>query len=612
MLFEQEPPESIPESTSPVCASTEEAHPSGDQSRLPSKVLFPSSPQKHAQKIPTKVTNSIRVEVRWAPKDFKELKASTAQMYLRLAPTLSAFNTTHSWVVEWQTDQFAPSPTLDPSTLSTFLSIRLISSVKQQCFFFSFRVNAMGSQFTLVVRSKALHEIKKGENISFDPSFIPANQGEITNVGDILLKDANTTHRSQYLRYVRKEVLPPDTPAFDLKIRHKDPSGAPTQILTVRCGKQVATQVAQVLSTSLNGEGTNPEIFISRLALGANRIARGDHEAIYKVHHECMSDIVYLPFSGSKQIDLPVVEYLESGEQLTRSPRQWAKSLKLSDDVSLEVDMENGSPDGSVVLVLPSASLEHAQIELKKYLQRQNPTLMNAERFYSESVLADPDIPLTVFTKNIEKILAKKINKKQQPLDATVSVLSPESSITGTTSKTSRSSSAWQKPLRQSVTTTSSANTMSKPLAATATEIKQQQRIILLEAQLASLSAGNSKASGDKSQLSGNSPNSLATAHARLDGIEHAVLNIQQLHTKMQNPSSEDPRQDDSVQWPTISGKKLFSDDPPDPGLQLALLSSTTSPLKQNNPKRRKAPSSPSDLNLQYNASMGSSGDESC
>ncbi len=61
--------------------------------------------------------------------------------------------------------------------------------------------------------------------------------------------------------------------SFDLKVRHKDPSGSKIQVLTVRCGKQVATEVASILSTSLNGEGTNPEIFISRLALGANRTA---------------------------------------------------------------------------------------------------------------------------------------------------------------------------------------------------------------------------------------------------------------------------------------------------------------------------------------------------
>ena len=115
------------------------------------------------------------------------------------------------------------------------------------------------------------------------------------------------------------EVLPPETPVFDLKIRHKDPSGASMLHLTVRCGKQVSTQVAQILSTALNGEGTNPEIFISRLALGANRIARGEHEKIYQVHHDYLADIVYLPFPVSRQIDTALVEYLESGEQINRN-----------------------------------------------------------------------------------------------------------------------------------------------------------------------------------------------------------------------------------------------------------------------------------------------------
>lgn len=588
---------------------------SGDNPSMSATVQNNPILTKKALKIPKKVTNSIRVEVRWAPKDFQQLKASTAQMYLRLAPIMSAFNSRHSWVVEWQTDQLATSPILDPATLTKFLSIRVIPSIKQKCFFFSFRVNATGSQFTYVVQSTVLHDIKKGENISFDPSSIPTNQGEITNVGDILLKDATTTHRSQYLQYLRNEVLPSDMPAFDLKIRHKDPSGVKTQILTVRCGKQVATKVAQELSTALNGEGTNPEIFISRLALGANRIVRGDHEAIYKVHHEYMEDIVYLPFPVSQKIDLAVVEYLETGDQITRTPRRWAKSLTLSDAVSLEVDMESGTTDNSAVLILPSASLQYAQLELNKYLQRQNPALMNAERFYSESVLADPDIPLTAFTRNIEKILAKKIQKKQQPLDTSDSGISPESSITGMTSKTSRGSNAWKKPLKKAFVTVT-VNSESKVPEATATELKQQQRIVMLEAQLASLSASNSKASGDKSQLSGDSPNSLATAHARLDGIESAVLNIQTLLQKMQmvkNPDQCHRKDDSAVKWPALSGKQLFPEDPNDTGSQLVLLSSTTSPSKkQTNPKRRKAPSSPTDSNLQYNATMGSSGEDSC
>jgi hypothetical protein len=50
---------------------------------------------------------------------------------------------------------------------------------------------------------------------------------------------------------------------------------------------------------------------------------------------------VYLPFPTSQKIDLAVVEYLETGEQITRTPRQWAKSLLLPDEASMEVDMES-------------------------------------------------------------------------------------------------------------------------------------------------------------------------------------------------------------------------------------------------------------------------------
>jgi hypothetical protein len=300
-------------------------------------------------------------------------------MYTRFAPILSSFNTTHSWVVEWQTDQLAKAPQIEPTQVDQFMSIRCVASPKQKCFYFSFRLQASGAQFIQVLKSNALQSIKRGERISFDPSSIPPTHGEVTQIGDILLKDATSTHRGHYLAYLRSEVLPKDTPPFDLKIRHKDPSGVKSQILTVRCGKQVATQVAQILSSVLNGEGTNPEIFISRLALGANRITRGDHERIYQIHHDFMADIIHLPFLSSKQIDIPIVEYLDTGEQISRTPRQWAKSLGNSAGTSFEVDLENGLPHGDAVIIVPSAYAELASVELNKYWQRQNPVLMNAE-----------------------------------------------------------------------------------------------------------------------------------------------------------------------------------------------------------------------------------------
>ena len=271
-----------------------------------------SHPKMPMDPLPPKVLNALRVEVRWAPKDFLPLKASKALMYTRFAPILSGFNTSHSRVIEWQTDQLSQTSIITSTQVDQFLSVRCVASSKQKCFYFSFRIHATGPQFIQVLRSKDFQAIRHGEGISFNPSVIPHTQGEVTHVGDILLKDATATHRGKYLKYLCSEVLPKDVPAFDLKIRHKDPSGRKIQILTVRCGKQVSTQVAQILSTFLNGEGTNPEIFISRLALGANRTARGDHDRIYQVHHDFMADVVYLPFLSSKHIDLPIIEHLDS------------------------------------------------------------------------------------------------------------------------------------------------------------------------------------------------------------------------------------------------------------------------------------------------------------
>ena len=329
-------------------------------------------------------------------------------MYGRLAPILSCFNNDHSWIMEWQTNQLEATPDLDPTQLSKYLSIRVVPVVKEQCFYFSFRICATGAQFRQVVTSKVLGIAKRGENLTFDPSSIPASQGELINVGDILLKDASVTHRGQYLKYLRNEVLPADAPDFDIKLRHSNPTGSRITILTVRCGKSMSTKLAENLSTALCGEGIHPEIFISRLALGANQTSKHDHERIYKVHNEFLADVSHILFSASAALDTEVKELFDSGETVSRTPRQWAKSLISPDGASLEADLENGGSNASenggsnasrAVLVVPSASLTLVKIELQNYWTRRNPTLTHATKLYTESMVSHPEIPKTVFTK---------------------------------------------------------------------------------------------------------------------------------------------------------------------------------------------------------------------
>jgi hypothetical protein len=54
------------------------------------------------------------------------------------------------------------------------------------------------------MKSKTLQAIKKGEALTFDPSFIPVTHGELVNVGDIIFKDASITHRAHYLANLKR------------------------------------------------------------------------------------------------------------------------------------------------------------------------------------------------------------------------------------------------------------------------------------------------------------------------------------------------------------------------------------------------------------------------
>ena len=576
---------------------------------------------------PKSVEHSVRIEVRWAPKDFHKLRSSKAKMFSRLAPILSCFNTQYTWMVEWQTDQMEDSADIDPNQLAKFLSTRIVPVIKEQAFYFSFRICATGSQFTQVVKSEVMKTAKMGERMSFDPTSIHPQQGELIFVGNILLKDASNTHRGQYLRYLRKEVLPEGTPAFDIKVRHKDPVGNPVKILAVRCGKANSTKVAEILSSALCGEGKNAEIFISRLAIGANQTSKKEHAQIYQVHMDYLKDIVCIPFMNPA-IDTPVTEYLESGSTFVQTPRQWAKSLINDDGTPLEIDIENGTATGSVILLVPSASVDKAKLEANKYWARQNPSLSNATELYSASLTANPDIPRTVFTKNIATILSKRF--KQVPTNEHDEASTPASSLTGATSKSS-TSIAWKTPLQDTLRKTTA--TRQKPLSSN--EINQLKRIAILEAQLSitqtndqsvatsskasskasksSRSKQSTKSSQASSKTSAQSPLTAATAHSRLDSLEDAMLDIRRLLKKIavaqsaalpRNDSpmktNDDSSQENDASLTTIESPpsslakgmtsvQLF---PPEPSgdTTLALLST---PKKPGN-KRQKPTSSPS------------------
>ena len=228
---------------------------------------------------------------------------------------------------------------------------------------------------------------------------------------------------------------------------------------------------------------------------------------------------MYLPFPLPGSIDNPVTEYLDSGETISQSPSIWAKSSTADDGSSLEVDLEHGKSDDRPVLVVPLASLCQAQLALAFYVARQNPTLSTAARLYTDSVhAAFPDIPKTVFTKNIATLLAKRIKKRHAGTSSTgddgVSEVTPLlSSLTDVTSKTSlsKASFAYKQPVQETLCY-NHREAAQPPKPMYSQELNYRKRIAILEAQLA-LSEGVS-VDGRQSATSKASTRSLGS-HSR-------------------------------------------------------------------------------------------------
>ena len=300
---------------------------------------------------------------------------------------------------------------------------------------------------------------------------------------------------------------------------------------------------------------------------------------------------------------------------------------------------------------------------IKQYWTNQNPTLTNAAKLYSDrSLLDNPDIPKTVFTKNIATLLARKVKKSSDTAsDDISSVLSPASSLTGgatAASKGSRQSIAWKHPLQEtSLKQSLTGNTGRRPM--TSKELNRRKQIAMLEVQLAlkaqttgratatqrsqasqsnkSSRASSRDSSRDSSRASSKSSGlTAASAHARLDelkvsfddfsetlkNIEKLMLNKSAVTTDAPaTPSSpHDVEQLTIDSPPPTTALALRENDPSMKGLVLfpeedtllrvnnTLLDKLDSPTKRKNSKGHRPPSSPFISCPQYNETKGSNG----
>ena len=351
---------------------------------------------------------------------------------------------------------------------------------------------------------------------------------------------------------------------------------------------------------------------------------RSDLERIYQHHHNYLKDIHHLPFSLTRNIDSPRIEYNDDGLTTEQSPRNWATTL-MHDGKNLGVDIENGTKDSSTILIVPHENLAIVQDQLRQYLQRQNPALVNAEKFY-DNLDIDPNIPSTIFTVNVTSLLNRELKSPRQTAAAQTSDSTAGSSLPTAPSK---ESNAWSVPLfskdkasqlNPTISKSVSGNKSSKLPRSATKDAALLGRIAILEEQLQQMMTSNLETKSMTSDTtagrttteqqskisaitgSGKSNNShltIESAHQRLETIETKMDSIQtMLMTLMENykPATEQSTSDEEND--TLQCTQQLSYNTP-----------KRTPTTKN--KRHKPTDTP-DSSLQYNETMDLSGDSQC
>ena len=357
----------------------------------------------------------IRLETRFAPKDLENVARATSEFHNRLLPVFKKF---HEYVgievMDWQTT-LPLSNSLELKDVSNILSIKTTPSRRDKAFYFSFRVRSTGAMLTKAFRSHDFMKMKKDLHINFETSNVSSKSGAVTPIGDIHCKDAMLTHRGHYHDFVKAKFLPDVDIEFDVKIRHKDPTGSKEPMIIIKCGFNHASQLAEILCKKMTGEGTTPEIFISRYGLGASKLTSSDLDRLYATHKSWKGNLEFVDFNVTRNIDAPRTEFLDDGTEISRSPREWARSLSDSDGTVLGIDLDNGGRAGKAFLQVPRQHVAATKTALAEYRRQQNPRMEAAKSFYTELKKQASEIPESVFTDNIRKLLKREVVEKAAP-----------------------------------------------------------------------------------------------------------------------------------------------------------------------------------------------------
>ena len=313
----------------------------------------------------------------------------------------------------------SPSISLLPSQSMTVIPIR-----------FGFLSNTPAKWRNQELTKKKLDDY----NVTVSFSNCTSVSGNLVVAGYILLKAPMTTHRLRYLQSLR-QLLPPNTPPFDILLHKRSPSDQQIPHLVVQCGNTHVHSLCESLASILTGHGS--ALFIPRFVF--SQLTDSEAAQLFHTHDSHVKSLCSLPLAPLlSNLDLTRKEHFPDGRIVERTTREWARTIKnLEGDGLAQCDVVNGGLDQLCYLLFTPQHREAATIALEEYRRRLYPFNQREARFresigpppfiqMSKSVIANLDFIKQLSSSNT----VRSSSEASSDLNENSTAATPESGIT--------------------------------------------------------------------------------------------------------------------------------------------------------------------------------------
>jgi hypothetical protein len=228
------------------------------------------------------------------------------------------------------------------------------------------------------LRSTPTKVFLKSHKIEVTISNSKSTSGKMVTAGYVLLKAPNTTQVHRYTQFLR-QILPENTPYFDVLRYIKTPMDQLIPHLVIQCGEKHVAPLCQALLPVMTGRGI--AMFIPRYAFST--MTSENIRNHFTFHEKWSKSLKAIPMSPHiNHLDQVRTEYNDDGTTTERSTREWVATILAPDGSNPALcDVVNGPPDHKAYLLVPSHYLVYAQNQWREYKARLSPPTHREARY---------------------------------------------------------------------------------------------------------------------------------------------------------------------------------------------------------------------------------------